>query len=91
MDISNIIGIIQIVFAVIACVLAWFIPKRIMWEQKYSSLSDDYRSYDFAVAVQNIIEFFVITCKSDIENIPKNMKSAFLRIYTTLMLMNMQD
>ena len=64
---SLILGIIQCIFASIACILAWFIPKRIMWEQNYSTLGNEYRTYDFAVAIQSIIEFFVITCKSDVE------------------------
>ena len=76
---STIIGIIQIVLAVAACILAWFIPKRIMWEQTYSTLAAEYRSYDFAVAIQSVIEFFVITCKSNYENIPSEYRKRFIK------------
>ena len=76
---SLILGIIQCIFAFIACILAWFIPKRIMWEQNYSTLGNEYRTYDFAVAIQSIIEFFVITCKSDVEKIAYEYKKRFLK------------
>lgn len=66
---KNYLGIIQCILALIACFLAWFIPKRIMWHQTYSDLIKEYRSYDFGVAVQGIIEFFTKNCKSDIDNI----------------------
>lgn len=67
---QNICGIIQIAVGILACVIAWFIPKRIMWEQTYSALGSEYRSYDFAVAIQDIVEFFTITCSSDAERVP---------------------
>ena len=71
-------GILQTIIAAIACALAWIIPKRIMWEQTYSSLIHDYRSYDFAVAVQGIVEFFSVECENKIENIPAKYKERFL-------------
>ena len=77
-EIQMITGILQTVLAAIACVLAWIIPKRIMWEQTYSGLIHDYRSYDFAVAVQGIVEFFSIECENKIENIPAKYKKRFL-------------
>ncbi len=75
---NNTLDLIQIALAAAACVLAWFIPKRIMWEQTYSSLSSDYRSYDFGIAVQGIVEFFAVECKSDV----KNIKEAYERRFT---------
>lgn len=77
-EIQMITGILQTVLAAIACALAWIIPKRIMWEQTYSGLIHDYRSYDFAVAVQGIVEFFSIECENKIENIPAKYKERFL-------------
>ena len=68
------ISIIQTLLSLAACILAWVIPKRIMWEQTYSSLGSEYRSYDFAIAVQDIVEFFTITCQSDIEKVPHEYK-----------------
>ena len=70
---------ISILISCAACVLAWFIPKRIMWEQTYSTLAAEYRSYDFAVAIQSVIEFFVITCKSNYENIPSEYRKRFIK------------
>lgn len=69
--------IIQIALSVIACVFAWFIPKRIMWEQTYSSLLSDYRSYDFGIAVQGIVEFFAVDCKYDVKNIKEAYERRF--------------
>ncbi len=74
---DNTLDLIQIALAVVACVLAWLIPKRIMWEQTYSSLSSDYRSYDFGIAVQGIVEFFVRDCKSDVKNIKREYERRF--------------
>lgn len=76
---DNTLDIIQIALSVVACVLAWFIPKRIMWEQTYSSLLSDYRSYDFGIAVQGIVEFFAIDCKSDVKNIKGAYERRFVR------------
>lgn len=70
---------IQAALAFIACVLAWFIPKRIMWEQTYSSLMSDYRSYDFGIALQGIVEFFVVDCKSDVKKIKVEYERRFVR------------
>ncbi|MDE5797919.1 MAG: hypothetical protein K2H73_02665 [Treponemataceae bacterium] len=79
MDCEQMIDIIQIALSVIACVFAWFIPKRIMWEQTYSSLMSDYRSYDFGIAVQGIVEFFAVDCKSDVKNIKGEYERRFVR------------
>ena len=77
-EIQMITGILQTILAAIACALAWIIPKRIMWEQTYSSLIHDYRSYDFAVAVQGIVEFFSIECQNSVKRIPLEYKKRFL-------------
>lgn len=71
--------IIQIALSVIACVFAWFIPKRIMWEQTYSSLMSDYRSYDFGIAVQGIVEFFAVDCHYNVKNIKEAYERRFVR------------
>ena len=75
---NNIVGIVQIVLAIIACVLAWFIPNRIMWNQTYSSLDVDYRSLDFAIAIQGIFEFFAIDCEGDVEKIQEKYEERFV-------------
>ena len=70
---------ISVVLAIVACVFAYRIPKKIMWEQSYSTLIADYRSYDFAIAVQGIVEFFVVDCKSKAENIKSEYERRFVR------------
>lgn len=72
-------AVISVVLAIIACVLAWFIPKKIMWEQSYSTLIADYRSYDFAIAVQGIVEFFAVDCKSNVDKIKEEYERRFIR------------
>ena len=76
---NNTLGIIQCIFAFAACVLAWFIPKKIMWEQSYSTLIADYRSYDFAIAVQGIVEFFAVDCGSNVDKIKEEYERRFVR------------
>ena len=86
MEISEIIDILQcvcavisVVLAIIACVLAWFIPRKIMWEQTYSTLNADYRSYDFGIAVQGIVEFFTVNCESNVDKIKEEYERRFVK------------
>ena len=67
------------ILSIIGIIVAICIPKRIAWNQMYSNLISEYRSYDFAIAVQGIIEFFVIDCKSDASKIKEKYKERFLR------------
>lgn len=64
-----IMDIIQSISGVLAVIFAIYIPEKIKWEQRYSQLLSDYRGYDFAVAVQGVIQFFTKDCKSDVERI----------------------
>lgn len=76
---DNILDIIQCVLGIIACVLAWLIPKKIMWEQTYANLTVEYRSFDFGAAIQGIVEFFIIDCNANIENITKEYERRFVK------------
>ena len=71
--------IIQTLSGVLACIIAWIIPKRIMWMQAYSGLLSDYRSAEFAGAVQSVVEFFVLDCGGDYSRIPQEYKKRFLK------------
>ncbi len=75
----DIIGLIQCILSVIAIGLAWLIPTRIMWHQTYSDLIKEYRSYDFGVAVQGLVEFFINDCKSSIDNIKTEYEHRYLQ------------
>ncbi|MBR4464750.1 MAG: hypothetical protein IKS40_09070 [Treponema sp.] len=66
---EQIMSIIQTMLAFLALIAATWIPHKIKWEQMYSSLLDEYRSFDYAIALQRIIEFFVTECKNDVNNI----------------------
>ena len=70
---------VTILIAFLTLVATIYIPKRIMQEQTYSSLMSDYRSYDFAVAIQGIIEFFTVECAGDIEKVGSKFKERFFR------------
>ena len=72
-------NVLQTIFSAIAIIVAWIIPEKIKWNQMYSNLISEYRSYDFAIAVQRIIEFFVIECESDVSKIPEKYREAFLK------------
>ena len=66
---SEVLSIIQIIFAILACILAVLIPKKIAWEQLYSSLLIEYFSYDFGAAIIGVLRFFYKDCNNDIEKI----------------------
>ena len=69
--------IIQIFLAAFACFLAWYIPNKISWEQRYSQLLSDYRGYDFGAAVMGITMFFKRSCDNDINKIEEKYKEIF--------------
>jgi hypothetical protein len=71
--------IMMLILSIIGVFIAIYIPKKIEWNQMYSNLISEYRSYDFAIAVQGIIEFFVIDCKSDTSKIKEKYKKRFLK------------
>lgn len=49
--------------------MAWIIPEKIKWEQKYNSLYDVYRSMEYGAAIQAIVNFFVFDCSKDVSKI----------------------
>lgn len=69
--------IASLVVAIIACILAWLIPEKIKWEQLYSSLITEYRSFSFGLAVQGVVDFFHDKCECDVSRIPKKYKERF--------------
>lgn len=73
----NTLSIVQIALAFVTLIVTWYIPKKIMWEQTYSSLISDYRGYDFAVAVQGVIHFFKYQCNCDVEKIKSEYEAVF--------------
>ena len=79
MDYEEVMTLIQTICSVLAVILAWYIPKKIKWDQFYSNLISEYRSYDFAIAVQGVVEFFTIDCDSDVTNISKKYKERFMK------------
>ena len=79
MDFEKIMTLIQTICSVFAVFLACYIPEKIKWNQFYSNLISEYRSYDFAIAVQSVVEFFTIDCDSDVTNISKKYKERFMK------------
>lgn len=74
---SEILALIQIILAVIACCLAAYIPKKIGWEQRYSQLLSDYRGFDYGATVMGITIFFHENCNNDISKIQQEYKDIF--------------
>ena len=60
-----IMSVLQVVLAMIAIICAIYIPIRIMDFQRYTNLSTTYMGFDFAHAIQSVIEFFYKDCECD--------------------------
>jgi hypothetical protein len=63
------LDMVSAVFSIIAILLAWFIPRRIMINQLYAELVREYRSTEMGAAILAIFHFFVHDCQNDISNI----------------------
>lgn len=84
-SVEQMTGIIQCFLALLACILAWIIPEKIKWEQKYNSLCDVYRSTEYGAAIQAIVDFFVFDCSKDVSKIHSEYRKRFLHdFYTNL-------
>ena len=57
----------------------FIIPYRIAWEQQYSSLLEEYRSLDFAIALQGVIQFFTKDCAGDMDRVKAEYKNRFIK------------
>lgn len=79
MDFEEVMTLIQTILSVLAVILAWYIPEKIKWNQFYSNLISEYRSYDFAVAVQGVVEFFTLDCDSDVTKISEKYRERFMK------------
>lgn len=77
--IQTICSVLSVVISIVAVYMACYIPKKIQWEQLYSSLLTEYISYDFAVANQSIVEFFYTECEKDIEKIKQKSEEHYLK------------
>ena len=55
-----------------------WIPNKIKWEQEYSSLLDFYRSLDYAIAFQGVIQFFFNDCGRDMSRVKTEYKRRFI-------------
>lgn len=79
MNFEEVMTLIQTICSVLAVILACYIPEKIKWNQFYSNLISEYRSYDFAIAVQGVVEFFTLDCDSDVTKIPEKYKERFMK------------
>ena len=68
-SVEQMTGIIQCFLSLLACILAWIIPEKIKWEQKYNSLCDVYRSMEYGATIQSIVDYFVFDCSKDVSKI----------------------
>jgi hypothetical protein len=65
----NPLDAIGIVLSFFALVFALSIPRRIMVNQLYSELLQEYRGTEMGVAILAIFHFFTHDCKNDVSNI----------------------
>lgn len=68
-DQSSWTDITALILSFLAFIVAIFIPEKIKWEQTYSTLLAEYKSYDFAAAVQGVVDFFTERCNKDVTKI----------------------
>ena len=73
-----VVQIIQIVLSGLTLIFTILIPFIIKWEQLYSSLLDEFRGFDYAIAYQGVVQFFVNECNSDMDQVKEAYKTRFL-------------
>ncbi len=75
--IKDVNPMIQTFLSFASCIIAWYIPIRIMRNQRYESLLQEYMSNNYGDAIQGVINFYVETCKSKVELIPLEYNKLF--------------
>lgn len=76
--------IISIVISLSALVFTICIPLQIMKFQRYTNLMATYESFEFAHALQCVIDFFYKDCDCDVERIPEEYKKRFIADFKKL-------
>lgn len=76
MELSDIISIFV---AILALIVAIYVPEKIKWEQMYTQLLSDYCGYDFGAAVMGVIFFFHEDCSCDVEKIEEKYTECFVK------------
>ena len=71
------VSIATLAVAILALIVAVYIPTQIMKFQRYTNLIATYMSLDFAHALQSVIAFFCEDCGHDVERIPAEYKKRF--------------
>lgn len=69
---------VSIFLAIVTLIATIYIPHKIKWEQRYTSLLDSYRSLEFAAAYQAVIEFFATECKGDMSLVKEKYREHFV-------------
>ena len=69
--------IISLFIALITLIMTIRIPIWIMQFQRYTNLASTYMSFDFAHAIQSVIEFFYKDCECDVDRIPEEYNKRF--------------
>lgn len=72
------VQLIQIIISLLTLGFTIWIPIKVSWEQQYSSLLDEYRGFDYAIAYQGIVQFFANECGGDMERVKEVYKNRFL-------------
>jgi hypothetical protein len=73
------LDVLSVIFSFIAVVLALSIPKKIMVNQIYADLLNEYRSFEFGEAITALINFYINDCNREVSQITSTYKCRYDR------------
>jgi hypothetical protein len=74
---GNPLDAIGVILSLCALFFAILIPRKIMVNQIFADLLEEYRSAEMGVAIMGLVDFYVFTCNRDISQIEKKYKELF--------------
>jgi hypothetical protein len=74
---QNLYSLIGIIFSFSTLIAAIFIPRKIMVDQRFASLTEQYRSTEMGFAIFCIFDFYEKDCRNNPDNIKNEYKKRF--------------
>ena len=71
------IPVISLIVSVLGLIAALLIPVKVMWNQAFIDLNSTYMGYDYADALNEIINFFYEKCHKNFDEIEKEYKRRY--------------
>jgi hypothetical protein len=78
-DYQNLFSLIAIIVSSITLIVAIFIPRRILLNQQFASLTEQYRSTEMGYAIFSIFNFYEKDCRNNPDNIREEYIKRFRR------------